>query len=92
MGAVLGAAQLAPGWRVPTVVRRLLPLLGVVALGLLITSWHVVDTRSSWLYQGGFLAVVVITMVIVAAVMESPNGVLARVLSVRLVLYLGQIS
>ena len=92
VGAVLGAAQLAPGWRVPTVVRRLLPLLGVVALGLLITSWHVVDTRSSWLYQGGFLAVVVITMVIVAAVTESPNGVLARVLSVRLVLYLGQIS
>ncbi|MGZ6839536.1 MAG: acyltransferase family protein [Frankiaceae bacterium] len=92
VGAVLGAAQIAPRWRVPTVVRRLLPLLGVVALGLLITSWHVVDTRSSWLYQGGFLAVVVITMVIVAAVTESPDGVLARVLSVRLVLYLGQIS
>nr|MDT0666550.1 acyltransferase [Micromonospora sp. DSM 115978] len=64
----------------------------VVALVATICIWATVDGESEGLYAGGFLAVAITVALLVAAIVEVPNGVASRILTLPPLPYIGKIS
>src|SRR6185369_16688212 len=65
---------------------------GGVALLAIIAMWVTVNGQARGLYAGGFLGVAVIAAVLVAAIVEVPNSLVSKVLSLPPLTYLGKIS
>jgi len=65
---------------------------GGVALLALIALWVTVDGQSHGLYAGGFLGVAILVGVLVAAIVEVPGSLVAKVLAVTPLTYVGKIS
>ena len=92
VGAALAAARPAAAWGLGRRAGAALQAVGFAAAGLIVFWWHVVDGQSDWLYRGGFFAVAVGVVVVIAAVVEMPSGPLAGLLSFPPLRYVGQIS
>ncbi len=93
-GLCVGAA-LATFWRPELLrpaltagARRFVELLGVCALGALVYAFITVSEFSLSLYRGGFLAVAVITMILIAAACH-PGARLGRLLDVAPLRWVG---
>ena len=82
-----------PGWAVTSLAgRRLLGLLGVAALvgsGLL---WCLVDFSGPFLYTGGFLLMALLTAVVILSAVCHQRGIVALLLSLAPLVFLGRIS
>ena len=92
VGAALAAARPAAAWGLGRRAGAALQAAGFAAAGLIVFWWHVVDGQSDWLYRGGFFAVAVGVVVVIAAVVEVPSGPLAGPSSFPPLRYVGQIS
>jgi peptidoglycan/LPS O-acetylase OafA/YrhL len=64
-------------------------LAGAVALGW---AWHALDGQDALLYRGGFLVVAVAAGAVIVGCVTVPRGVLARALSLRVLVFIGRIS
>ncbi len=99
VGSVLGAVASRREWRVvpaewaSTRRGRLVgPLIGLTGAGVLFWSWHSLNGQNAFLYEGGFLLVALAAGAVVTSVTSWRKSVLARVLSLRPVVYIGRIS
>ncbi len=72
--------------------KKVLGHAGGLALLTMIALWATVDGQARGLYAGGFLGVAVIVGVLVAAIVEVPTSLVAKVLSARPLTYIGKIS
>ena len=72
--------------------RRRMAVAGAVGLVVVALASRVLDGSSVLTYRGGFLVVSVAAAAVVAAVVTVPRGVLDRVLSVGVLVWLGTIS
>ncbi len=75
-----------------THVKRAFAALGVVGLLGLLWAIHTVNGQSDFLYGGGFFLVALLGVSVIASVVKAPRGPVGRVLSLRPVRYVGQIS
>jgi len=73
-------------------IKRAFAALGVVGLLGLLWAIHAVDGQSDFLYGGGFLLVALLGVSVIASVVKAPKGPVGRLLSLRPVRYVGQIS
>jgi peptidoglycan/LPS O-acetylase OafA/YrhL len=91
VGALL--AILLVRWAPRTrVTRGAMQTVGAIAAGLCVIAFTVADDRDAWLYHGGFLAFAVATAVVIAAIVQPAHTPLSRLLSLRPVRWVGQIS
>jgi peptidoglycan/LPS O-acetylase OafA/YrhL len=91
VGAV-AAVLLARHQARTTAVRRFGAVLAVAGVAASVAIWHLVP-ETSWLaFRGGFLLVSLAAVGVVAGVVLSPAGPVARGLALRPVRYVGQIS
>ncbi|MGV3041542.1 acyltransferase family protein [Staphylococcus rostri] len=65
--------------------------LGSIALVGLLTLFFIVDEQQFWLYSGGFYAISLLTLLIIASVVQ-PKGFLAKAMGNPLFLYIGKRS
>lgn len=75
--------------------RRRTPLhsvTGSAALVVIVVAFAVVDDTDAYMYRGGFLAFSLLTVVLIWAVLGSPNSILGNALSLRPVVRIGLIS
>jgi peptidoglycan/LPS O-acetylase OafA/YrhL len=77
--------------------RGLTPRLVLGALGLAgatgtLVLWHIGADQASWMYHGGLTAAAVGTALMIAQVVISPGSVLARLLGLAPLVWLGRIS
>ena len=99
VGSVLGALASQRQWRVVAVnwartrVGRLTGIvLGAAGAGVLLWVWHALNGQGAFLYQGGFLVVALAAGAVVTAVTSWRTSLLAAVLSLRPLTYIGRIS
>jgi peptidoglycan/LPS O-acetylase OafA/YrhL len=99
VGSVLGAIASHRQWRVIAVswartrVGRLTGIvLGATGAGVLLWVWHAFNGQGAFLYQGGFLVVALAAGAVVTAVTSWRTSLLAAVLSLRPLTYIGRIS
>jgi peptidoglycan/LPS O-acetylase OafA/YrhL len=67
-------------------------LAGTVGVAGTAWLWHTASDQASWLYHGGLTAAALSTALILAAVMLRPESLLARVLGLPPLVWLGRIS
>jgi peptidoglycan/LPS O-acetylase OafA/YrhL len=101
MGLLLGAATACALYGLQrssgsidhaTTLGRLLRFLGPLsAVGLVLVVYKAYGT-SSWMFKGGFTLTALLASVLVAYLVTLPNTVVARGLSVSVMVYIGQIS
>jgi peptidoglycan/LPS O-acetylase OafA/YrhL len=100
VGAALACWRVNASRRVPNPRRRTHPkrnyvLLNIAALASAVAIgvvWAKVYGQATGLYRGGFFAVAVGSAIIIAAVIDQPKSILARLMSLWPLRYLGQIS
>jgi len=85
LGVALHGRTLAPG------TRRALERAGAPALAVLVALWTFVELEWRWIYQGGLLAYALLTALVIAASIQ-PGGPARRLLSSRVLCWLGRIS
>ena len=67
-------------------------MLGAAGAAVILWAWLTADGQSAQLYRGGFLLVAIAVAAVLATIVESPEGKLARWLSLRPLCYAGIIS
>jgi peptidoglycan/LPS O-acetylase OafA/YrhL len=72
--------------------KTILSYAGLVALLVTLVLWSTVNGEARGLYAGGFLGVAMIIAVLVAAIVEVPKSIVARILSIPPLTYIGKIS
>jgi peptidoglycan/LPS O-acetylase OafA/YrhL len=72
--------------------RRVWVSVGVVGLVFLGWAWHTLAGTNPFLYRGGFLAVAVAAGAVIVGCVTAPGAVLARLLSLRALVFVGRIS
>ncbi|SNQ46271.1 conserved membrane hypothetical protein [Frankia canadensis] len=72
--------------------RSVLSVLGCLSAVALLVIWTTVSGQSRPLYLGGFLGVAILVMLLVASLVESPKGPVARFLALRPFTFIGTIS
>ena len=99
VGSVLGALASRREWRVvpahiaSTDRGRVLGLsLGLAGAGGLFWCWHTLDGQDPFLYEGGFLVVAIAAGAVIASITSWRTSVLARILSLSPIVYVGRIS
>lgn len=99
VGSFLGALASRRDWRVvpaqwaSTGRGRLTgAVLGLSGAGVLLWCWHDVGGEDPFLYEGGFLLVAIATGAVITSVTSWRDSLLARVLSLRPLTYIGRIS
>ena len=68
------------------------PATGLAGAALLVWCWHTQDGQGAFLYEGGFLLVAVAAGAVIASITSWRTSVLARILSLSPVVYVGRIS
>ena len=105
LGCCLAALRTPDGFRAGTDVRRsdrrlcrtqstdlAIQLAGLAGIAVLVIFWTSVSDRSQWLYRGGFALVAVAAVAVVLSCADAARGPVARLLSVRPLCYIGEIS
>ncbi|WP_284678931.1 acyltransferase, partial [Frankia sp. AgKG'84/4] len=72
--------------------RSVLSVVGCLAAVGLLVIWTTVSGQSRPLYAGGFLGVAIVVMLLVASIVEAPQGPLARALAWAPFTFIGRIS
>jgi peptidoglycan/LPS O-acetylase OafA/YrhL len=72
--------------------RRVLSVVGSLSGVALLVIWTTVSGQSRPLYEGGFLGVAVLVMLLVASLVESPRSPVARLLALAPFTFVGRIS
>jgi peptidoglycan/LPS O-acetylase OafA/YrhL len=68
-------------------------VIGVAALGVLLASWFVIDgVKAEWLYEGGLFGHAMLTALVIGIAYGRRGGVLARVLAIAPLRWLGRVS
>ncbi len=75
----------------PQLGRNLIDIFGIIALGVLLWLFYAVNEQQYFLYSGGFYAISLMTLVIIASVVQ-PSGLLSRFMGNPLFLYIGKRS
>ncbi|HUV10642.1 MAG TPA: acyltransferase, partial [Acidimicrobiia bacterium] len=65
---------------------------GIVGAAFCLWAFTSVTDRDSWMYHGGFLLFAVATAAVIVAIIQPERGPLARLLSIRPVRWIGQVS
>ncbi len=86
-----GTTGLAPQATSPTA-RRLLVLVGLVGFAVMFTLANVATGTAAFDYQGGFAISALASAAVIIGAVCVPSGVVARVLSLRPLVWLGTIS
>jgi hypothetical protein len=92
VAAPAGLRVLRPAWADSARGRRTGVLLAVVGAGFLLWAWSSLGGQDGFLYLGGFGLVALATGGLITAVTSWPSSVLARLLSVRPLVFIGRIS
>jgi peptidoglycan/LPS O-acetylase OafA/YrhL len=99
VGSFLGAVGVGRRWQVlperwsaSTAGRRIGWALGLLGAAYLVWACHIFGGQEAFLYQGGFLLVALATGAVIVAVVTWPGSLLARVLSLSALTYVGRIS
>jgi peptidoglycan/LPS O-acetylase OafA/YrhL len=101
VGSVLGAIgthtgeafSIVPGrWKTGRRNRLLLTTLGLCGAGYLGWAWHALSGQSPFLYRGGFLLVALAAGAVIVSCVTLRGSILAGVLSVRPLVFVGRIS
>ncbi|AVQ32684.1 acyltransferase [Staphylococcus muscae] len=71
--------------------RMFIDTLGMIALVALLTLFVTVNEQQFWLYQGGFYAISLLTLIIIASVVQ-PKGLVAKAMGNPFFLYIGKRS
>lgn len=71
--------------------RMFIDTLGMIALVVLLTLFVTVNEQQFWLYQGGFYAISLLTLIIIASVVQ-PKGLVAKAMGNPFFLYIGKRS
>ena len=90
VGAMLAVAT--SGRVVGARIQQAVSVASSVALVLLIVAFVFVTDSASWMYQGGFLLIAVISCAVIAGIALAPTSPVNRVLSVRPLIAIGIIS
>jgi peptidoglycan/LPS O-acetylase OafA/YrhL len=72
--------------------QQLWAALGAVGLVFLVWAWHDLAGQDIFLYCGGFLAVAVAAGAVIVGCVTAPTSLLARLLSLRVLVFIGRIS
>jgi peptidoglycan/LPS O-acetylase OafA/YrhL len=91
VGRHRGLAGMDPEARTPAA-RRWLTVAGLVGVFVVVALARLVNGSASVTYRGGFALVSLATVAVVVSVVTVPRGVVARVLSVPALVWLGTIS
>ncbi|UXR78924.1 MULTISPECIES: acyltransferase family protein [unclassified Staphylococcus] len=71
--------------------RMFIDTLGSIAIVALLALFATVNEQQFWLYQGGFYAISLLTLIIIASVVQ-PKGLVAKAMGNPLFLYIGKRS
>jgi peptidoglycan/LPS O-acetylase OafA/YrhL len=72
--------------------RSVMSVVGCLAGVSMIVIWTTVSGQSRALYAGGFLGVAVVVMLLVASLVEAPQGPVSKVLALAPLTFIGRIS
>jgi peptidoglycan/LPS O-acetylase OafA/YrhL len=86
-----GETGMDPEARAPAA-RAQITAVGLVGLALVVALSHSLGGSSAATYRGGFVLVAVCSALVIAAVVTVPGGILARILSLAPLVWLGTIS
>ncbi|MBI5975382.1 acyltransferase family protein [Staphylococcus canis] len=75
----------------PKLGRRIVDAFGSIALIGLIALFWMVNEEQDWLYMGGFYLISMLTLIVIASTVQ-PQGVLSKILSNPLFIYIGKRS
>jgi peptidoglycan/LPS O-acetylase OafA/YrhL len=101
IGSFLGAVGAHSGrdfsivparWTATARSRRLWAVPGLVGAVFLVWAWHALAGTNPFLYRGGFLLVALAAGSVIVTVVTLPTSVLARVCSLRALVFTGRIS
>ena len=79
-------------WTATARSRRLWAVPGLVGAVFLVWAWHALAGTNPFLYRGGFLLVALAAGSVIVTVVTLPTSVLARVCSLRALVFTGRIS
>jgi peptidoglycan/LPS O-acetylase OafA/YrhL len=87
------AAALALAWHAPSArVRLMLDRAAILGAAVLVVASTRISWLASYMYFGGFTAIALAAVSVISSIRESPDGVLARVLSWGPLVAIGRIS
>ncbi len=72
--------------------RRMWVTVGVCGAAYLVWAWHALEGQDPFLYRGGFFVVALAAGAVIVACVTVPGSVLARFLSVPVIVFVGRIS
>lgn len=82
-----------PAWSATSPMhRRALTVIGVVGISITALLWTHVNGHQWWLYHGGFLVAALATACVLLSAVCAQRGLVARILSIRPLRFLGRIS
>jgi peptidoglycan/LPS O-acetylase OafA/YrhL len=101
VGSLLGAigahrgesfSVLPDGWTSTRWRRRIWVAVGMCGAAYLAWAWHALQGQDPFLYHGGFFVVALAAGAVIVACVTVPGSVLARYLSVPVIVFVGRIS
>jgi peptidoglycan/LPS O-acetylase OafA/YrhL len=92
LGPISGWVRRRPGWPERSLGRGVITALGLLGAAGCVWGIHAVAGDNALLYHGGFALMAVATGAVIVSVAALPRSVLARVLSLSPVTYVGRIS